>query len=289
MEGELWDQLYQLVMRVAKRMPKQRCVSYPDSWILLVYLWAVLHDRPQYWACDRRHWPDGPPRKLPSPARLSERLNTVSVMHLFELVMAEARANMPQHLVKCIDAKPLEVGGYSKDRDAKRGRATHGMAKGYKLYAVYEGQALDAWRIGPMNESEANVARRLIPEAAEQGEGYLLGDSLYDSNPLYTLSQQHGLQLITPRKKPGTGLGHHRQHPDRLRAIDLTEGSSTFGATLYAQRTSIERCFGQAGNLGCGLGPLPNWVRRPRRVARWVAGKLLIMSVWNQHKPRIAA
>ncbi len=32
------------------------------------------------------------------------------------------------------------------------------------------------------------------------------------------------------------------------------------------------------GNFGGGLGPLPNWVRTPHRVAAWVQGKILVFS-----------
>ena len=44
-------------------------------------------------------------------------------------------------------------------------------------------------------------------------------------------------------------------------------------------RGGVERAFGQVGNFGGGLSPLPNWVRRPRRVALWVAGKFMIWMV----------
>lgn len=288
MEGELWTRLYQLVMDVAKRQPRKPGVIYPDAWILLIDLWAALHDRPQGWACQRRHWPAAvlQHRPLPCEGQLSVRLRTVSLRNLMHAVMAEARQKLPDSLIKCIDAKPLPVGGHSKDRDTKRGRATNGQARGYKLYAVDDGTAVDSWKIGPMNEPEVMVARQLLPET---GPGYVLGDSLYDSNALHALAQRHGQQLVAPRKQPGTGLGHGPQKPARRRAIELLEGPGRFGRSLYACRGSIEQRFGQAGNLACGLGPLPNWVRRPHRVALWVAAKLLIVTCWNQQKQRLAA
>lgn len=251
----------------------------------------MLHDRPQGWACDPRHWSRETlqDRRLPSQSRLSERLRTASLRLLMQAVMDEARVQMPDQLIKCIDGKPLPVGSFSKDRDARRGQAGSTKAKGYKLFAIYEGAAVNAWRIGPMNEPEPSVARDLIVRNARFGEGYLLGDALYDSNALHELASDHGLQLIAPRKKPGTGLGKRRHHPSRLRSIELLEQDSAFGRQLYARRNSIEQRFGQAGNLGCGLGPLHNWVRRPHRVALWVAAKLLILTCWNLQKQSLAA
>jgi hypothetical protein len=135
-----------------------------------------------------------------------------------------------------------------------------------------------------MNCSESTAAAAMIPALGT--EGYLLGDSLYDSNPLHELCAGCGLQLLAPRKRPGTQLGHQEHDPSRLRAIDLLEtrpamtgpanDCRNFGPSLYACRTGIERHFGQMGNFGGGLSPLPNWVRRPRRVAAWVAAKLIL-------------
>jgi Transposase DDE domain len=291
MEDELWDRLYQVVTAVASRWPRRRRVRFSDAWVLLVYLWSVLHDRPQGWACQARHWPGSAlrDRPLPSASRLSERLRQPSLRLLFEAVMTEARVHLPTHLVKCIDAKPLPVGGYSKDRDAKWGQAANTKAKGYKLFAIYQGAAVDGWRIGPMNASELTVAQQLVAEAARYGGGYLLGDGLYDSNPLHHVASQHELQLVAPRKKPGTALGHRPHDPSRLRSIELLEGGGAFGPALFACRLGIEQRLAQAGNLGCGLGPLPNWVRRPHRVALWVAAKLLIVTCWNHQKYALTA
>ncbi len=62
-----------------------------------------------------------------------------------------------------------------------------------------------------------------------------------------------------------------------------------FGRTWFACRMGIEQRLAQAGNLGGGLGPLPNWVRRPHRVALWVAAKPLIVTRRNHKKYALAA
>ena len=47
----------------------------------------------------------------------------------------------------------------------------------------------------------------------------------------------------------------------------------SFSLSLVRQREQIERNFGNA--TMCGLRTPPPWVRRPHRVATWVAAKLI--------------
>jgi hypothetical protein len=71
-----------------------------------------------------------------------------------------------------------------------------------------------------------------------------------------------------------TGGGHGYQSPHRRLALSwFADG---LGWDLYRWRSSIERSFGNAGSFGGGLGPLPDWVRRLDRVAKWVWCKLVI-------------
>ena len=138
-----------------------------------------------------------------------------------------------------------------------------------------------------MNGSEPLVARVMIKQLESDGD--LLGDTLYDSNALYELASERGWQLVAPRQKPKTGLGHRRHSPHRLRSIALLETGSLFGRALYRRRTSIESIFGAMGNVGCGLGPLPNWVRRLPRVRRWVQIKVILHHVRLAHLTHLAA
>jgi hypothetical protein len=295
MEGELWEEVYRLILEEASKRPRQKRVQYSDAWVLAVFFWAVVHDRPVRWACEERNWPERQRwRQLPSEARMSERMRTLSVLQLLAAVLQRLAAVAPpgSTLVRAVDGKPLPVGGYSKDRDARWGVAAAGAReKGYKLFDVWgRGVVPDAWTLGPMNEPEPDVAREeLVPALAASGcGGYLLGDPLYDSNPLHEACSPPGLQLVAPRKKPGTGLGHRAggHSPSRLRSIQLTEapapgdlpaaGPAPFARHLYAMRASIERRLGNLCSFGGGLSPLPAWVRRPHRVARWVAAKFAI-------------
>jgi hypothetical protein len=278
MEGELWNGLYTLVAQVSKTHYQPPRKQHPDSSIVLVLAWAGLHDRPVSWAVQAANWPSRrPPIPLPSSATISRRRRTLSVLSLLAEVERSLRADHPRSLVRSVDAMPLVVGGWSKDRDARRGWAVNSYARGYKLCAIVDGQSIVAWRLGPMNLCEPEQAGRLLEEI-EPG-GYLLGDALYDTNPLHHQAAQRQIQLVAPRKKPGRGLGSRMHEPSRLRSIALLEGNSAFGRQLYAMRTGIERVFGNVGCFPGGLGPLPRFVRRPLRVALWIQIKIIIYGV----------
>lgn len=273
MEGELWNELYPVICMLGKRFASPR-VQISNTTVILVYLWAVLHDRPVSWACRAFNWPARlRPAELPSPATMSRRMKRIAVLQCLEAIESLLRDRWPHRLIKSLDAKPLVVGSYSKDKDARWGQAGAGKARGYKLFALCDGQeVIDRWRIGPMNQAESKEALRLMENMP--GGGYLLGDSLYDINVLYGAAADRGWQLVAPRQKPEAGLGHGKHHLGRYRSIDLL--ASAYGRELYKCRTRIERYFGHLGNFGGGLGPLPNWVRRPRRVALWVQMKIII-------------
>ena len=291
MEGELWPILYAWVAAEATLRPRRKRVRYADWVILLVVLWAALHDRPLSWACRAENWGGAdavPWESLPSPATLSRRTRGLSFWLLFAAVFDAVRAaDGPPPLARVVDGKPEPVSGFSKDGDAKWGWATDAKAKGYKLFAAWNAawRVPDAWVVGPMNRAEPEAAAAsLAPQLT--GGGYVLGDAPYDSNTAYEAMAERGLQLLARRRCPGAGLGHGPQTPQRLRSIALLEtpapgdlpgtGPSPFARQLYALRGDIERRFGHCGNFGGGLEPLPNWVRRPRRVAMWNAAKLLI-------------
>lgn len=294
MEGELWETVYRLVREEASRRPRAKRVVYSDAWVLAVFFWAAVHDRPVRWACRAENWPPQRLRwrGLPCEGTMSVRLRTLPVLQLLAAVLDRLAALADGHagasalaLVRAVDGKPLPVGGHSKDRDADWGKgAAGGWEKGYKMFDVWAARGVvpDAWSLGPMGLPEPQVAREeLVPRLEARGcGGYLAGDKLYDSNPLHERCGEAGLQLVAPRKRPGAGLGHRAggHSPRRLRSVELLEDPlrAPFGRGLYATRAAIERRLGNLCSFGGGLAPLPAWVRRPRRVARWVAAKLVI-------------
>jgi hypothetical protein len=254
-----------------------------------VYLWAVLHDRPVSWACKPKNWPPELwTRKLPSQSTMSRRLRTAEVQHLLHCMERALAANASADWVLKIDGKPLTVGGYSKDRDAARGRAANGFARGYKLHAIYGCSPVPvAWELAAMNVAESTMARFTIPRL--RSGGYLLGDCAFDSNALYELASSRGYQLVAPRQKPQAKLGHTRHQAARLRSIELLQ--TDFGRALYHERGRIERQFGWLTNHSAALAPLPAWVRRIHRVRLWVQAKIVIHAVYairRNHDPPLS-
>jgi hypothetical protein len=232
------------------------------------------------WASDAKNWPKGLWKgKLPSKTTVSTRVKTVEVLRVFADMERCLTSDSRGGLLFMLDGKALLVGSHSKDPDARWGRTRRGWAKGYKLHAIYGREEVCpfTWEVTALNEAEPEVATRMIP-ALGSGGGYVLGDCSYDSNPLHEATAAAGRQLIAPRKRPGTGLGHRRHTRGRLRSIDLL--SRDFGRALLGLRKCIERQFGWLTNHGAGLAPLPNWVRRTHRVRLWVQAKLLIHAVY---------
>jgi hypothetical protein len=267
------------------------------AFIVGVVCWAVLHDRPVSWACRKENWPaDLKIGRLPAQSTMSRRLRTDIVLQLVEMMqthLAQTIAIPPATLeleqcemeAKVIDAKPLPIGGYSKDPDARWGRACGGNARGYKFYAIWGRSALPlAWSVHSMNVSEKCVAEELLPRLTDPG--WVLGDAQYDSSRLYDLAYAHGQRLLAPRRKKG-GLGWHYHSSHRLFAIKHLEGGAW--PAFHRVRTQIERNFGQWTSFGGGLAPLPSWVRRNWRVRMWVQVKLLINALRIQQRALASA
>jgi hypothetical protein len=274
MERELWKLLCHLAKVLYNGWPHG---LYSDDEIVAVYAWAVVHDRPICWACDPAHWPaDLRGWELPSQPTMSRRLRSATVASLLELVEEHllTLSAVGACWVRVIDAKALPVGGPSRDPDAQWGRGACGIQHGYKFHAIWGvGPLPIAWGLAGLNVSEKRMARLLIGGGLP-GEGYLLGDSQFDSNELYNAAAQQGYQLVAARQRPNTQLGHRRHSPHRLRSMALLQ--KPFGKALYRTRFSIEHCFAGLTTFVGGLGPLPFWVRRFHRVRLWLQTKILL-------------
>lgn len=284
MEHQLYREIVTVLRRIGK-WRRRRGEVFSDEEIVRTWFWGAIHDRPVSWACQRRNAPlheRSQPR--PSNTTMSRRLRSKEVRQLLDQIETDVLRPQQRCLLWMIDGKPLTIGGCSKDRQAGYGRAAGTMAKGYKLHAVFGPQfTVAAWRIAPMNKDERVMARRLLRDAPVQG--YVLGDGNYDSNDLFDVCfARDSVQFVAPRRYgPGRGTGHRRQSPGRVRSMELLEGESSFGRSLFRQRFLIEQSFGHLTSWGGGLNSLPSWARTHRRVHRWVQAKLILTAL--KHRP----
>jgi hypothetical protein len=275
MERELFGLLLDAArgLEGARRRPVRGAYVDPD--ILAVLLWAALNDRPISWATRRGNWPLCLHRRaLPTPSTMSRRLRNPSVTRLLGALIRALHVRGEGERSLVIDGRPLTITRHSADPDAGFGRAAGGLGKGYKLNEIVDllGNCR-SFRVEPLNVSEQAAAREMIGQLDPGEADELLADANYDSNALYELAGQRGVQMIADRRyKRARGIGHHSHSRYRLTAIGLL---ATRPAVL-ARRRVVEGCFGTQGNIVGGLGPLPNFVRRLARVRLWVAAKLAI-------------
>jgi hypothetical protein len=277
------------VCRYPHRRRKRQ--QFGDHAILKVFFFAVVHDRPVSWACVAGHWPTSlRSSALPSQSTMSRRLRSLSVREAMRRVHTLLCDCFPDTPLKTIDSKPLVVGNHSKDHDAKRGRAAGEMARGYKLHAIGAGPVLRHWTLAPMNvNDQVPAAHELLPKL-NGGWGYAAGDNQYDANAVHLAAAAAGHQLIAPPRRTDAGADRRQQRrrnsAPRLRSLALCAPNPlsacgvdrpSFGQELLRHRAGIERTLGHLAMLGM-FAP-PPWVRRPHRMAMWVAAKLCVQMI----------
>jgi transposase len=187
-------------------------------------------------------------------------------------------ATGPITMVACMDGKPLQVAWHSTDPHARKGRGAGGLARGYKIHAIVDAQGRPlTWRLAGMDLDERRMAQRLLRDISNTC--YVVADANYNSHRVFLAASACGAQLVSPRKRShvGTKTGHHPQHADRIRCIDLLERQpQPFARDLLIARKAVERYFGNLTNFGGGLTCLPAWVRTYPRVLAWVTAKITI-------------
>lgn len=283
MDGELLRGFYHRLLGDPTLRHTRNC-TYGDGLIVLVQLYATFSDRSVLWASKIRHWPIWcrAVLKLPSRSQINKRLRLPRIEHQVQQMIREFAAALPRGLEKVVDGKPLVIGGFSHDPDARWGKTPgDGWAKGYKLHVIVDAAtaAIEAFCLTPLDGGEATVLRRDLIERCDLRHATLRGDANYDSNPSYRAVANAGGRLLAPRRKPQRGLGHRLHHPDRIRAIDeLERGSEAPAASRHHKRirNHVEQSLAHLTNLPFGLWALPNHVRRLHRVRLWVACKILL-------------
>jgi len=272
-----WQYACRIVKRADREVrPGRKRPVFSDVLIVLMFLWAVRHERTMRWACQHGSYHSlFRPRRLPDPSTFCRRRRSARCLAILrrahELAADVERGTPITHL----DAKPLPVGSCSKDKEAKAGRITGGFARGYKLHALTtEDGRIPVWSVQPMNVDERKVARVLIEHGPPLD--LMIADANYDAMYLYGDVAQKGGALLTPvRQPPNTPKAWKRNCSARLEALEAWEPWS-IGAHVYGERLQVERIFAHATGYAGGLGPLPAWVRTWARVTYWVGAKLLL-------------
>jgi hypothetical protein len=132
------------------------------------------------------------------------------------------------------------------------------------------------------------AAAELLPRlAGDRGcfgacGGYVAADNAFDANALHAAAAAVNHQLVAPPRRSNRHVRDTRRNrPERIRALDLCDNAlwpcgvqRWFGGDVLRERVAIERSLSQL--TFDGLYALPPWVRRPHRVALWVACKLII-------------
>ena len=280
MDDELFGTVYQIAWRLWPRREKR--VQFAGRTIVLMYLWSVIRGKPRQWVCHRRNLPRAmDDQGVPGRSQFGRRLKDPQVHAMLAELETHLRGAPQAKMLGCwlLDAKPLVVSPYSKDKSAHWGWAYDRKARGYKVFALSDlNGRVAAWQTRPMNEAEPLVARTLLQHTDRPG--YVIGDSVYDSGPLHELAAARDLQLIARRKVPGGNIGIRARQPTRLHSIAMLETfNNTFGPAMYACRTSIERAFAMMGCSKVGLDHLPYFIRGPSRVRLWVQGKIILYSL----------
>jgi hypothetical protein len=278
MEDRLWAILVCWVGVHEALQPRQ---TFSGQTILLVGLWAILHDRPFCWACEPSHWPsDKRPERLPHPSTLSRRWRREDLDDVARTVFKLSVKSFRMTPEAIIDGKPIPVSAITKDPEARSGRGARGFARGYKLHAVVNRSGIVCdFEVTSLNVNERVPARRLLPNLPREIRR-IIADGNYDSGPLHQALADGSVKLYTPIQSGAVGP---QAHPRRKALFHVM--NSPFGKGLLRRRGAVERRFAQLTNIGCGFKGLPNWARRLHRVRRWMFGKILIYHAWlKQHR-----
>src|SRR2546421_5439750 len=184
MEHQLWKAIVG-VLRALDNPRTPARFDFSGREIVAVFYWSVVCDRPTSWACRPRHWPIHlRQRPLPSPATMSRRLRSPSVIALLQALERRVVAPKEPGLFWMIDGKPLPIGGCSKDRQAGYGKAAGCKAKGYKLHALVGSDGtLAQWRGAPMNKDGRVLAGGRVKGAPPGGGRFRRAATHYDPQP----------------------------------------------------------------------------------------------------------
>ena len=307
MEREQWQILLAAVKQAARQVEREQRperLQFGDWLVVAMYLWAVAHDRPQSWACERRHYTGVfRPRRLPSVSQFNRRMNHPRTREVLLRVHEQLGGPVTATALTYLDGKPLAVGVASKDPDARRGHVMGGFAKGYKLHAwMTEDRRFPLWAVMPLNAHEIPVAQALVAQTTRLSDRSLvLADQNYDGRDLHQAIAGRGGRLVLNPRDGGSRARRIRgsranppadaaaltaasMHPVSLRQmgparrelLEVKTARPDLVRMAMRHRINAEGILGNLCAYGGGLTGLPPWARRLHRVRRWVGGKIIL-------------
>lgn len=278
MERDLWKTIVAALKALPPWSPRNALFS--NKQILAIHLWAAINHRPISWACQRKNWPPQAwRRKIPDQSTMSRRMKDPRLIDDLDRIIHRIQRHVPEGRVLLVDGKAYPLEDRTNDKEATNGHASGRYAKGYKLHVIVdEYHRIVQWAVRPMNCSEITVGKQLVEHMNIHDRTRLvIADAGYNSNSLFSVMARHGLRLIAPRCKPGTGLGWRQHHRDRLASKRLTEDRGGWmWPMMRALRTGIERFFAGLTSSDVGAEHIPPWVRGVRRTTLWLGAKLVI-------------
>jgi Transposase DDE domain len=284
MDHDQWTLICRHLRHAAAMSPRSsRRFHYSDTLIVGMYLWAVAHDRPMCWACDRAHYNAVfRPRQLPSVSQFHRRVKSDRVRAILQRIHDATGGRSVPTALSSVDGKALPISPVSKDPDARHGYAgARQMGHGYKLHALAsEDRRIVTWCVRPMNEHEMPVARQLLrslPEGFFSARSVLLADGNYDSHDLHKDVARLGGHLVTHlRGRACHAVTLRQMGAARRELLRVDRTARPLLRMVRRHRNEIELTFSNLTSYGGGLGPLPPFVRRLPRVTRWVGAKIIL-------------
>lgn len=293
MDRTAWLLLYSTIRRVTQQV-NRRCrpqrLRFSDALIVAMFLWAVIHDRTQFWACQRSSYNRCfRPRRLPSVSQFNRRMNEPRILVILQQLHQQLAGSITATALSYLDGKPLIVGVASKDPEARRGHVMGGFAKGYKLHAwMSEDRRIPLWAVESLNVDERPVAQKLIAQVDQLSTRSLtLADQMYDTYRLHKMLDARGGRLLVQPKGSADGKRNRknlqRMGPARRELLRIKAHHPCLLRFVHKQRINAEGILGNLCGGSGGLTGLPPWVRRKYRVKRWVGGKI----IWYHARLRI--
>jgi len=292
MDRSEWILLKKRIRRAVNAVGRSRGVIYSDELILKLFFWAVAHDRPLCWACNRMSFGGGfRPRRLPSRSQFCKRIKSRRFQAFLRWIHDDQTNHSQLSVFNYLDGKPLAVNKYSRDPEATIGFGAGQFQRGYKLHVLTtDDRKIASWSLQSLHKHEKNVARCIVEHLPSiRLNAIFMADGNYDSADFHKQIHRRGGFLWT---KP-RGIAEHpvtlrQMGASRRMLLHYWRTNPDWCAAFQHRRIHVEGTLSNLTCYGGGLGPLPAFVRRKERVTRWVGAKIILYHERLQARKSVA-